>query len=245
MRLLFLLALPALALSAQNRTVLAIGAHSGDMEVSAGALLIKHVRLGDRVVLLHLTLGEAGHPKMPVAEYALQKRREAEAAARCIGAEVRFGPWKDGHLNRTEQAAGWLANEIRTIKPTHVVTHWKNSIHRDHETAYQLVNDAVLLASLPETPNPWRGVRSLWYAENWEDPEGFQPYIYVDVTGLLDDWKKCAVSYEFLRGGISAFPYLKYYESLASVRGAEARRGAALAFDVEPSGKKRVLDQLP
>jgi N-acetylglucosamine malate deacetylase 1 len=40
-----------------KNTVLAVGAHAGDMEIAAGAVLARHKRLGDRIVLLHLTLG--------------------------------------------------------------------------------------------------------------------------------------------------------------------------------------------
>jgi len=43
---------------APQRTILAIGAHAGDMELTAGAVLIKQHKLGDRIVILHMTLGE-------------------------------------------------------------------------------------------------------------------------------------------------------------------------------------------
>ena len=59
------------------RTILAIGAHAGDMELTAGALLIKQHKLGDRVVILHMTLGEGGNPRLSPAVYGAQKRREA------------------------------------------------------------------------------------------------------------------------------------------------------------------------
>ena len=52
-------------------------------------------------------------------------------------------------------------------------------------------------------------------------------------------------SYEFVRGGVSSFPYLEYYESLARVRGAEAGKRFAIALDVDPIAKKRGLDALP
>jgi len=52
-------------------------------------------------------------------------------------------------------------------------------------------------------------------------------------------------SYEFVRGGVSSFAYLDYYGGLATVRGAEARRASAEAFDIDPLGKKRVLDAVP
>ena len=41
------------------RTILAVGAHAGDMELTCGALLLKETQRGDRVVILHLTLGES------------------------------------------------------------------------------------------------------------------------------------------------------------------------------------------
>lgn len=243
-----LLILAAACACAQRRTVLAIGAHAGDMELTTGAVLAKQAKLGDRVVLLHLTLGEGGNPKLSPRLYGEQKRREAIAAAKTLGAEVMFGPYKDGELPDDEAARRWVADAIRQVKPTHIFTHWRESIHKDHSTTHAVVKDAVLLASLEGvvTLHPrHRGVRAVWYAENWEDPEAFQRYIYVDVSGNLDQWKEAVSQYEFVRGGISSYPYLEYYQALARVRGAEAGKRFAVAFDIEPYGKKRVLDALP
>jgi N-acetylglucosamine malate deacetylase 1 len=229
------------------RTILAIGAHAGDMELTAGAVLLKQRALGDSVVLLHLTLGEGGNPKMPPSQYGAQKSREAQAAAALLGARVIFGPYRDGELPNSEEARRYVAEIIREVKPTLVITHWRNSIHRDHANTHAIVEDAVLLASLEGVKlasPPHRGVR-LWYAENWEDAEGFSPYLYVDVSAQMDQWRQLVSSYEFVRGGISSFAYLEYYGALATVRGAEAHRGRAEAFDLDPMGKKRVLDAVP
>jgi len=242
------LALVAGAAGATDRTVLAIGAHAGDAEITAGAILARHKRLGDRIVILHLTLGEGGNPKMSPAAYGEQKKREALVAARVLGAEALFGPWKDGGLRDTEEAARYVADVIRQVQPTHVITHGKASLHPDHEAAHRIVNAAVLLASLEgfESAHPrHRGLRGVYYADNWEDAEGFTPYLYVDVTEDLATWKAAVTSYEFVRGGISSFPYLEYYEALARVRGAVAGKRFAVALDVDPFGKKRVLDTLP
>jgi hypothetical protein len=46
-------------------------------------------------------------------------------------------------------------------------------------------------------------------------------------------------------GMISSFPYLSYYEALATVRGAVSGKGKAVALDIDEFGKKRVLDALP
>jgi LmbE family N-acetylglucosaminyl deacetylase len=234
--------------AAADRTILVVGAHAGDAEITSGAILARHHRLGDRVAMLHLTLGESGNPKLGPVVYGEQKKREALLAARALGAEALFGPYKDGLLVANEESARYVADVIRQVKPTHVVTHWRTSLHRDHAAAHRSVNDAVLLASIPGFESalpPHRGVRGLYYAENWEDAEDFEPYVYVDVTEDLPAWKAAVTAYEFIRGGISPFPYLEYYEALARVRGAEAGRRFAVTLEVDPFAKKRVLDTLP
>jgi LmbE family N-acetylglucosaminyl deacetylase len=231
-----------------ERTILAVGAHCGDIEISCGAVLAKHHRQGDRIVLLHLTLGEGGNPKMPPKQYGEQKRREASAAATVIGAEAMFGPYKDGEIPSSEEARRYVADVIRQVRPTHIITHWRRSIHMDHSTTHVLVNDAILLASLEgvvTNHERHRGVKAIYYAENWEDAEEFKPYIYVDVTEEFSLWKECVTQYEFLRGGISSFPYLEYYESLARLRGAEAGTRYAVAVDIDPFEKKRTVELLP
>ena len=234
--------------SVPARTVLAVGAHAGDMELTAGTLLLRARAQGARVVLLHLTLGEGGNPRLAPEAYAAQKRREATAAAEALGAEVLFAPYRDGELPDDDAARRWVADAIRQVRPTLVITHWRESIHKDHAAAHAIVKDAVLLASLAGVRSahpPHRGVRGVWYAENWEDADGFRPYVYVDVTGVLPRWREAVTRYEFVRGGISSFAYLDYYTALATLRGAEARRGQAVAFDVDPLGKRRVLDSIP
>jgi N-acetylglucosamine malate deacetylase 1 len=229
------------------KTILAVGAHAGDMEVSCGAVLAKHARHGDRVVLLHLTPGEGGNPKLSPEAYGEQKIREARAVAEAMRAEVRFGPYRDGELPVHDEARLFVADVIRDVKPTHIVTHWRSSIHKDHAATHTLVRDGVLLASLESVQTRherYRGVQAIHFTENWEDPEGFIPYVFVDVSGELDEWRSWIVRYAFISGGISSFPYLDYYTALARIRGAVAGVRYAVAFDVDPFEKKRVIDLL-
>ncbi len=233
---------------ADKKIILAVGAHAGDIEVTCGAVLRKHARAGDSVVLLHLTLGEGGNPRLSPEKYGAQKKREAEAVAAAIGGSVLIGPYRDGELPDSDEARRYVADVIRSVKPTHIITHWRTSIHRDHATTHRIVMDAVLLASLEAvvTDHPrHRGVRAIWYTENWEDPEGFTPSYFVDVTDELDAWREWIVKYEFIRGGISSFRYLDYYTALATVRGAVVGRKYAVAFDVDPFEKKQTFDLLP
>jgi LmbE family N-acetylglucosaminyl deacetylase len=230
------------------RTILAVGAHAGDAELTSGLLLARQRMRGDRIVILHLTLGEGGNPKLSPEAYGAQKRREALAVGDKLGAEVMFAPYRDGELPNDDDARRFVADVMRRVKPTYVITHWRESLHKDHAAAHAIVRDAVLLASLAgvvtEHP-PHRGVRAVWYAENWEDADGFRPHVYVDVTGALERWRDAVGQYEFVRGGVSSFRYLDYYTALATVRGAEARKTHAIAFDVESYAKRRVVDSLP
>jgi len=241
---------PAVAAAQQParapRTILAVGGHAGDMELTTGAVLLKQRAAGDRVVLLHLSLGERGNPRMPVSEYAAQKRREAEAAARVLGGEVIFGPYRDGEVPNDEEARQYVADVIRTVKPSVVLTHWRESIHRDHATTHAVVVDAVLLAAIDSARGKpaHRGTR-LWFAENWEDKAQFEPYLYVDVSDQAARYRDLVSSYEFVAGTISSFPYLNYYTALLTLRGAEARRTAAVAFDIDPMGKRQVMSAIP
>lgn len=234
--------------SPRPKTILAIGAHAGDMELTAGAVLLAEEAKGNRAVLLHLTPGEKGHRTLSAEAYGKQKRAEAEAVAAALGAEVVFGPWKDAELQDDEATKRWVAGVIRSVRPDLVIAHWRESMHRDHAAAHRIANDAILLAALDIAGidgAPWRGVRSIWYAENWEDKPDFEPYVFVDVSSSLERWREAVSKYEFARGIISGFPYIDYYTALATVRGAEAWKGKAVAFAVEEHAKKRVVEGIP
>lgn len=247
--LLLLVALaPLVPAQTPRRTILAIGAHAGDAELTMGPMLAAEQARGSRVVILDLTLGERGHPTLTAAQYAAQKRREAITVAAALGAELEIGPWSDAEIPNDEAARKWVASVVRRVRPTQVLTHWKESMHRDHSVTSAIVRDAVLLAALPDVAGvdgpPHRGV-SVWYAANWEDASGFSPYLYVAVdSASWTRWRSAVSGFEFARGG-TGFPYVEYYDALGRVRGIEARTGRAITFDVEPEAKRRVIDVAP
>jgi LmbE family N-acetylglucosaminyl deacetylase len=227
--------------------VLAFGAHAADIEFSCGAVIAKHTHRGDRVALVHLTLGEAGHPRMPVDEYAEQKKSECRQAAEVLGAEVRWLPYADAALPATPDVELVLCDLIRELRPRIVLTHWRGSFHRDHALSHHLVMRGLALASSRACQRalPAHGVERVFFPENWEDPQGFRPEVYVDVSQSYDTWLAAASKYALFRGEVVPFPYRQYYQSLAFIRGAEARCGRAVALMRSADIWKTAQDFLP
>ena len=230
----------------ETRRILAIGAHAGDMEISCGAVLIKEARLGADVRLLHLSLGERGHPRKPPQEYGPQKEQEAREYGQRVGANVRFLDYPDGEVSDCRDARLAVAEVIREIRPSVVIAHWRSSLHPDHVAAHRLCEVAVLWAALEgigEGP-VWRGIGRFLFGENWEDPEGFNPYLYVEVTELREAWRDAVQVYELFRGGVSSFDYLGYYDALGQVRGAQVGVEWVQAFGVWPWEQKQRVTSL-
>jgi LmbE family N-acetylglucosaminyl deacetylase len=221
-----------------------VGAHAGDGEVMAGPLAAQHAADGGSAILLHLTLGERGHPSLPGAKYGPQKLQEAQAAASALGADVRLGDYRDGELVASLEAKHSVAQIIAGEQPDVVITHGAGSFHRDHAACHEIVSEAVFYAGLADPGRPRHIVKAVYFAENWEDKRDFAPDLYIDTSRGHATWLEALRCYELFRGGLSAFPYVRYYEALAVVRGAEIGTDYAKAFSVPPEARRTVLPGL-
>jgi LmbE family N-acetylglucosaminyl deacetylase len=203
--------------------ILAIGAHAADMEFTCGGALALAVKEGGTATLLHMTLGEKGHPTLSAEQYAEQKRREIEEAARRLGATARALPYPDAELPYNDESALRVCDVIRGVRPDVIITHWGGSGHKDHQNTHYIVNDAVFYAALPaikRSSGPAHSIKQLYYAENWEDALNYDPDTYIDISTVYDTWVNAASAYQLFRGGISNFRYADYYKALSVTRGA-------------------------
>jgi len=218
-------------------TFLAIGAHIGDMDLTAGPLLAEARLRGHRTAILALTPGERGHPTLDPPTYKVQKIEEGRALAAAIGAEFEvFDDQSDGFLGTGDDLAERVADVIRTVKPDTVIAHWKRSIHPDHIAASQLAEHGRFLAGLPVQGQQRHGVTRLAYAENWEDAEDFQIGGYVPISDeAFRIWRSAIEGQAFARGETYGFRYIDYYTALMTVRGCLARVPRAVALAV-PTG---------
>ncbi|WP_410792900.1 PIG-L deacetylase family protein [Kribbella sp. C-35] len=220
-----------------TRSVLAIGAHIGDMDLTAGPTLAKLVLEGASATIVALTPGERGHPRLTPAEYKKQKIAEGTAFAEAIGADFLVLDHSDGFLPSTDDVALQLAQIIREKQPDTIITHWKHSIHRDHEHTAVLAERARFLAGLPmDATLPRHGVRSFLHAENWEDMEGFTPSLYVPISDeAFYRWVSAIRHQAFARGETYGFRYIDYYTALMTTRGCLAGYPRACAFHTNQS----------
>lgn len=236
----------------QTGGIMVVGAHAGDAENMASAVVLKHTRAGFPATIVHLTLGEAGHPRLSPQEYAKQREKEVQDSARIMGAEAVWFSYPDGSLPVVDEVKYKVADLIRVKRPAVILTHWKGSMHKDHIAAYHIVEDAVFYAALPAIkrtlpngqplPAHWAPVM---YPENWEDMEGFRADLYVDVSEVWEAYQDVLRSHEFIRGGVSTFRYFDYYTALGVCRGCLAGKKQAVALMLPDGAWTRKLDYLP
>jgi LmbE family N-acetylglucosaminyl deacetylase len=196
---------------------------------------------GHKIITIALTSGEKGHPKhQTLEEYRIQKQQEAKAFTDLLHGESIVLPFDDGTLQVNDEMKFIVADLIRKHKPDVLITHWKHSMHKDHEATHHIVNDAQFYAALPgfkrqDAPHFASGP---YYAENWEDPTDFHPYVFVEVSEQgYRLWQEAIAKHWFALHS-SSFKYKEYYEALMIVRGKEARLNYAQAFEISPLSKK-------
>jgi LmbE family N-acetylglucosaminyl deacetylase len=216
----------------KDNCIMVIGGHAADAEVMGGATVLKHVDVGWRAVMVHMTPGEKGHPELSPAEYKAIKDVEAENAAKILGAESVMMPWPDGELPVNEAVQMAVGDVIRQYRPTIILTHWNGSLHKDHNNTYTNVLASLFYAGLKtfEREYPAHRPEKIYFAENWEDMENFKPEIYLDTTDVFERYIEAIHAYSLFRGEVVSFRYEQWYRGASQMRGAEAGFDQAVAL---------------
>ncbi len=215
-----LLGQPSSPASEHDRTtpssVMAIAAHPGDAFFAMGAPVALATHQGGAAFLLSLSLGERGSSTIPPAQYGAMQRDATEKAAALIGATPLFLAYRDGEIPVDDEASLAVCDLLRRHKPATVVTHWKGSWHKDHRACHEIVQNAVFYAGLPALAreNPAHAVRQVFYADNWEDAEGFVTDTYLDISPVFEQYSNACSMFPMWRGE-TGFRYNDYYSSRA------------------------------
>ncbi len=229
-----------------GNVIMAIGGHVGDMELTAGGFLASKALQGSKIITVALTAGERGNPThISVSDYRTQKILEANAFAEALNGEAVVLDYADGELPDNDEVAFQLCDIIRKYKPTMLITHWQNSMHKDHVATNKIVKEAQFYAGLKsiERELPGHYAEGPYYAENWEDIEGFVPYVYAEVSEAgYELWEKAIVKLWFAINS-NSFKYKDYYSHLMHVRGIYSRKKYAQCFAIDEY-KKYLIESI-
>ena len=169
--------------------LLVIAPHPDDAEISCGATIARHVRLGASVAIVDATRGELGSRGTPEIRAA-----EAAAAGAALGLTHRENlGLPDGHLRAddTEQRSA-IVDCLRRHRPAVVLGMHRHARHPDHIALAALVAGAIKAAALhglrttSQAP-AHSGMRLWWYeAELHLEPDLLVPAEAVDWQRKLE-----------------------------------------------------------
>lgn len=219
-----------------TETVVGIVAHPDD-EIGMVGTLKNHADRGDTVILAWMTAGESttALEGTPEKKGALRKKH-AEDVSSILGVKTRFLGFKDSQIPYTVDAAKKVAEFVREVSPTIVITwneFWQTGAgHPDHRNTCYVVRDALTYARFPSQLPAHRDFISLYLYYN---PESTLPVVYVDVSQQKGIFEKIVDIYSEVYGNwpVTEWKYtnLRFYGSWA---------GCALAevFNVVQSRKR-------
>jgi LmbE family N-acetylglucosaminyl deacetylase len=160
--------------------VLAIGAHSDDMDGYCGGTLALYARQGHTVGIACMTDGSAFGNVSPVEELIATRKREFEQSAGIIGASQTFWlGFPNGQLQRGIAAQAALEELFLKFKPDVIITHPADDYHPEHMATHDLVLDASVKTFFNNM------VTTILFCES-EGGLNFIPDEYVDITPVMD-----------------------------------------------------------
>ncbi len=201
------------------------GAHPDDIELSSGGLAALLASHGHAVTLVDLTRGEAAS-RGDVDE----RRREAEAAARALGAARRLnlGLPDTGLDARDRGQLIAVVACLRAERPRLVVAPYREDAHPDHTEGSDLVTRACYLAGRARFAAEGERFRPrrVLYALHRSDR---RPHLVVDVSAV---WERrvaaIAAHASQLGGGGGPATYLTHPDFLPELEGRARHYGALI-----------------
>lgn len=194
-----------------KRSIMGIGAHPDDLEISCGGTLAAYAGHGHRVTMCHVCRGDKGHFRLPPGELRQVRCAEAGAAARLIGAGLVMLDVPDG-----EAGSDWAGQRLRVVeaireaKPDLIITHAPEDYHPDHVAVQRMVVEAAFLATVPYVSPCREAIGRVPEIRLMDTYAGvnFVPTEYVDITATL------AVKQAMMESYRSQVDWLKEHDGL-------------------------------
>jgi LmbE family N-acetylglucosaminyl deacetylase/ActR/RegA family two-component response regulator len=147
-------------------TVLAIGAHPDDVEHGCGGALLRHLDLGNRVVILVLSQGDHGSDG-PL------RAGEAELAARLMGARLVLADLPRNRIDEKGETVEVIQRVIEAFEPDVVYTHSPHDTESDHTHTFHATMGAA------------GDVSTIYAYQATSSTVEFRPETFVEITEYL------------------------------------------------------------
>jgi LmbE family N-acetylglucosaminyl deacetylase len=193
--------------------VLALGAHSDDIEIGAGGTILSWITSGAEVSVDWCVLSAPG-------ERADEARASAmEFLTGAVSADVHLGAFRDGYFPAEHTAVkDWVEGLKRLEKPDVVLCHQRNDAHQDHRMVCELAWNTFREHLILEYEIP-----------KWDGDLG-QPNIYVPLSEDVLARKIELLHKHFDSQRSKAWFDNETFRGLARLRGVECRERYAEAF---------------
>lgn len=132
-----------------SRVALAIAAHPDDIEFCMAGTLLLLQRAGWDLHYLNLSSGNCGSVRLSPARTRAVRRREAQAAARLLGARFHPPLTDDLEIFYQDRLLRRLAALVRVVRPTLVLTHSPQDYMEDHMNTCRLAVTASFARGMP------------------------------------------------------------------------------------------------
>ena len=167
-----------------NNRVLAVVAHPDDAELLCAGTLARAKSDGAAIGIAVLCNGDKGQPTKPIKNLAAVRRKEMQAAAKLIGADLFEGGFSDATLADTVPARLCVIEIFRQFRPTLVLAHAPEDYHPDHQAASKLAEAASWSCASRGQKTKTRFMDAppaLWFFDTI-NMSGFAPEFFVDIS---------------------------------------------------------------
>lgn len=169
--------------------ILAIGCHPDDLEIGCYGTLAKYRKLGHDVAVCHVANGNLGHVVIEPDELREMRYREADEAAKIIGATHYSIDIDDLYVSAdNDELVRKLSKVVLDVQPDVVITHSENDYMNDHIQTYWAAFRATFAASCPHFDMKDGRSANLCplYHMDTVSGAGFLPTEYVDISDVIE-----------------------------------------------------------
>ena len=175
--------------TAKKLHIIIIGAHPDDPD-KVGGTAYKWASMGNDVLMVSLTNGDAGHQSIKAGKLAKIRREEARKAGEVIGVRYITLNNHDGQLMPTYKNRLEVIKLIREQQADIVISPRPYDYHPDHRYTGVLVLDAAYMVTVPtidpKVPFLKKNPLFLWMSDGFVHPEPFKADVAVDIDDVIE-----------------------------------------------------------